>query len=101
MLWIWDSKCIPKIKFFSWLLFNDRLNTRNILKKKKVLDEGYNCALCHSGCEETMEHLFLTAPLLSAGGLLLVLHGMMTLMSFTRYTLQEISSQGLTSWKSL
>jgi hypothetical protein len=63
MLWIWDSKCIPKIKFFSWLLLNDKLNTRNILKRRKeVLDEGYNCALCHSGCEETMEHLFFDCP---------------------------------------
>jgi hypothetical protein len=25
--WIWKAKCIPKIKFFSWLLLNDRLNT--------------------------------------------------------------------------
>jgi hypothetical protein len=35
MLWIWDSKFIPKIKFFSWLLLNDRLNTRNIFKRRK------------------------------------------------------------------
>jgi hypothetical protein len=27
-LWIWKSKCIPRIKFNTWLLFVDRLNTR-------------------------------------------------------------------------
>jgi hypothetical protein len=40
ILGIWKTKCIPKIKFFAWLLLNDRLNTRNILRRrKKVLDE--------------------------------------------------------------
>lgn len=35
MLWIWKSICIPRIKFFTWLMLNDRLNTRNILKRRK------------------------------------------------------------------
>jgi hypothetical protein len=60
---IWKTKCIPKIKFFSWLLLNDRLNTRNILRRrKKVLDEGYNCVMCHNGEEETAAHLFFNCP---------------------------------------
>lgn len=31
--WLWKSKCVMKIKVFGWLLFNDRLNTRNMLKR--------------------------------------------------------------------
>lgn len=59
VVWLWESKCIARIKFFAWLLLNDRLNTRNVLRRRnKYLDEGYNCAICHDGVEETTEHLF-------------------------------------------
>lgn len=61
--WIWKSKCVPKIKFFAWLLLNDRLNTRNMLRRRhKFLEEGYNCVLCLEGREETLEHLFFECP---------------------------------------
>jgi hypothetical protein len=57
--WLWKSKCMPKIKLFTWLLLNDRLNTRNILRRRgKFLEEGYNCVLCLDLIEETMDHLF-------------------------------------------
>jgi hypothetical protein len=63
ILCIWKTKCIPKIKFFAWLLLNDRLNTRNILRRrKKVLDEGYNCVMCQNSEEETAVHLFFNCP---------------------------------------
>jgi hypothetical protein len=66
---IWKTKCIPRIKFFAWLLLNDRLNTRNILRRRrKVLDEGYNCVMCHNSEEETAAHLFSVALLLSTDG---------------------------------
>ena len=59
IFWIWKTKCVPKIKFFTWLLLNDRLNTRNILKRRrKFLEEGSNFALCYEGVEETTNHLF-------------------------------------------
>jgi hypothetical protein len=59
ILWIWKSKCIPKIKFFAWLLLNDRLNTRNILRRRrKFLEDGYSCVLCLEDVEESVEHLF-------------------------------------------
>jgi hypothetical protein len=32
--WIWKSKCTPKLNFFAWLVLSDRLNTRNILKRR-------------------------------------------------------------------
>jgi hypothetical protein len=58
VIWIWKSKCIPTVKFFTWLLLNDRLNTRNVLKRrKKHMEEGYNCVMCQDGIEETTEHL--------------------------------------------
>jgi transcription elongation factor Elf1 len=39
------------------------LNTRNILRRrKKVLDEGYNCVMCHNNEEETATHLFFSYP---------------------------------------
>jgi len=63
IIWIWKTKCIPKIKFFAWLLLNDRLNTRDMLRRKnKFLEEGYNCVLCPNSMEETIEHLFFDCP---------------------------------------
>ena len=50
---------MPKIKFFAWLLLNDGLNTRNLLRRRsKYLDQGYNYVLCHENVEETASHLF-------------------------------------------
>jgi len=57
--WIWKSKCVPKIKFFSWLLLKDKLNTRNMLRRRrKFLEEGYSCPVCLLDVEETRDHLF-------------------------------------------
>jgi len=61
--WIWKSKCTPKVKFFCWLLFSDRLNTRNLLKRKNMLlQSGYRCIMCTNPPEETVEHLFFHCP---------------------------------------
>lgn len=32
--WLWNSYCQPKRKFFFWLLLNDRLSTRELLRRK-------------------------------------------------------------------
>ena len=58
--WIWKSKCTNKWKVFAWLLLADRLNTRNLLKRKsmKLRDDDYSCLLCSTSLEETVEHLF-------------------------------------------
>jgi hypothetical protein len=56
-LWIWKSKCIPRIKFNTWLLFVDWLNTRG-MPSHKFLEEGYNCVTCQDEVEETSMHLF-------------------------------------------
>jgi hypothetical protein len=56
--WLWKSKCVPKMKFFCWLLLSDRLNTRNMLRRRNIcLNTGYSCMLCHNPPKETVEHL--------------------------------------------
>ena len=32
--WLWKTKCTAKIRVFGWLLLSDRLNTRNMLKRR-------------------------------------------------------------------
>ena len=63
-LWIWNSKCYNKLCVFSWLLLVDRLNTRNILRRKKQRLQGnkYNCVLYSSNIEELAFHLFFSCP---------------------------------------
>ena len=56
--WIWKAKLITRIKFNTWLLFVDRLNMRNVLHRKKHLEEGYNYVMCQEGVEEMTMHLF-------------------------------------------
>jgi hypothetical protein len=43
--WIWKAKNTFKLKFFCWLLLSDRVNTRDMLRRRHPPDE-------------TMEHLF-------------------------------------------
>jgi hypothetical protein len=61
--WLWKSKCTPRIKFFAWLALCDRLNTRNMLKRRKfTLRSGYSCLMCDNPPEETIEHLLFHCP---------------------------------------
>ena len=60
--WVWKCLCEPKHKVFCWLLLKDRLSTRNILRRKHMNLDSYNCELCALGVEETTEHLFLHCP---------------------------------------
>lgn len=60
--WLWSSHCQPRRKFFFWLLLKDRLNTREILQRKSMDLDNYNCELCHFNTEETLLHLFFHCP---------------------------------------
>lgn len=61
--WIWKSKCTMKIKVFAWLLAADRVNTKNMLKRRHWnVADGVNCVLCNDAVEETVEHLFFDCP---------------------------------------
>jgi hypothetical protein len=60
--WLWKSSCQQKHKFFFWLLLHDRLNTRNLLRRKNCLLPSYNCATLQCNHEETLAHLFWSCP---------------------------------------
>ena len=59
-VWIWKTKCVMKIKVFAWLLFRDRLNTRDMLDRRHCAKENddLTCELCQNNIRETREHLF-------------------------------------------
>ncbi len=50
MIWLWKTKCVMKIKVFAWLLFCDRLNTRDMLDRRHCAkeDDDLTCALCNT-----------------------------------------------------
>ena len=60
--WIWNSSCQPKHKVFFWRLLHDRLNTRNLLRRKSFHLDNYNYAVNNCQQEETLQHLFWTCP---------------------------------------
>ena len=62
--WLWKAKSPIKFKMFGWLLFVDRLNTRNMLRRRHFVVAGntYTCMLCQNPPEEMVEHLFFTCP---------------------------------------
>jgi hypothetical protein len=51
-----------KHKFFFWLLLRDQLNTRELLKRKIMDMEDYNCVLCRQRVEESLMHLYFECP---------------------------------------
>jgi hypothetical protein len=57
--WLWKAAVQKKHKVFFWLLIKDKLSTRNILRRKNRVLPSYDCVLCNSAHEETVNHLFL------------------------------------------
>lgn len=64
--WLWKAGNLGKHKFFFWLLLKDRLNTRDLLKRKNKFLEYYSCAICNLGVDETCMHLFFECPFSSS-----------------------------------
>ena len=59
--WLCKTKCMTKIKVFGWLLLSDRLNTRNMLKRRHYnIGTNLDCLLCGQHIEETVEHMIFT-----------------------------------------
>lgn len=59
---LWKSSCQNKHKVFFWLLIKDRLSTRELLRRKSMTLQDYNCILCTGAVEESLRHLFLDYP---------------------------------------
>lgn len=54
---IWENFSIPKINFFSWTLFHNKILTRDNLCKRNIASP-HRCALCKNALE-TSVHLFI------------------------------------------
>jgi hypothetical protein len=61
---IWKTKCIPRIKFFAWLLLNDRLNTRNILRIRRKCWMKDTIVLCVTTVRKKLLLIFFSVALL-------------------------------------
>jgi hypothetical protein len=57
---IWKSRLPHRIRVFAWLLYMDRLNTREKLANKTIIDDS-SCPLCADSVEDR-EHLFFSCP---------------------------------------
>jgi hypothetical protein len=57
--WLWRSSCQHKHEVLFWLLLQDGLNTRSLLRTKNMHIESYDCELCLLQKEEKIRHLFL------------------------------------------
>jgi hypothetical protein len=73
--WLWKSRCQGKNKVFFWLLLNDRLNTRNLLRHNRFHLPSTNCVMFNHGVEETMHHLFCNVNLHKCAGLPCIRYG--------------------------
>ena len=57
--WIWSSRCQMKHKVFFWLLLQDRLSTRVLLRRRTMELDNYSFDHCILQKLETVTHLFL------------------------------------------
>ena len=60
---IWKSKCILKHKVFAWLMFMDRINTRDMLIRRHWnIGDDHSCLLCPNNILEDRAHLIFHCP---------------------------------------
>ncbi|XVF04810.1 hypothetical protein REPUB_Repub05bG0117600 [Reevesia pubescens] len=59
--WIWKLKCPERVRFFIWLLYQNKLNT-NVIRAKKGMTTLEVCDACLGG-PETIEHVMKDCPL--------------------------------------
>jgi hypothetical protein len=57
--WIRRSACQMKHKVFFWLFLKDRLNTRDLLRRKHMQLDLYTCEMCLLQRVESVRHVFL------------------------------------------
>mgnify|MGYP000863857686 FL=1 len=59
LCWIWKSCCTMTIKMFAWLVIMDRVNTKDMIQRRKwKINDGPECVLCPIGALEDRNHLF-------------------------------------------
>ena len=49
-------------QIFFWLALIDRLNTRNMIRRRGMHLDNYQCVLCQNSTEETVMHLLFYCP---------------------------------------
>ena len=54
---IWGSRAPPRVKFFGWLLLNDRVQSKANLQKKTVVQDA-KCDICHASNEDADHIMF-------------------------------------------
>lgn len=59
---VWKNNLPHKIAFLLWRVLKRRIPTDDILRRMKI-PIASRCWCCDNGMEETLDHLFLTAPL--------------------------------------
>jgi hypothetical protein len=65
---IWSSKCMPRIKFFTWLVLVDRLNTKMMLTRRHIGQRDDDLFIvCTLGQDETVTCSLITLLQISAG----------------------------------
>jgi hypothetical protein len=56
---IWACKALLRIKVFAWLLVSDRINTRDMLRRRHLnVTNVFHCVLCPCRATEDWQHLF-------------------------------------------
>lgn len=88
--WIWNMRVSKKIKIFIWLLFRDRRNLRNLLRRKnyKIDGDDYNCVLCNPSSASTHTTYSSFVPSVCNAGCSFVSFGPFTLFLWHHTTQQ-------------
>jgi hypothetical protein len=57
--WIWKSKVMLRIRVFAWLMVSDRLNTRDMIRRRHWnVTDVFHYVLCPTHTTEDWQHLF-------------------------------------------
>lgn len=56
---VWKNKAPPRVKFFAWLLSQERIQCKTVLRKKNTV-ESIVCEVCQA--EETPAHIIFGCP---------------------------------------
>lgn len=98
---IWESKCVMKLKVFAWLLFTDRLNTKDMLRRThyNVVNNDFDCVLRSVRIVETLKHLFFTCSFSTSCWQILGIQWQQNLVFWIWLCMLNMFSVGLSSWK--